>query len=215
MESKVSNYEKACIQWQEKFLQWDLEELQKKVPELKEEGEYLTLYHYARKYGIHKKKGTIEALEDSDPVSNTTKFNIYTLLGFATPGAALTNDWVPFEQLKNARPFGPAFQRGVIRAFALTFAGHGKELEEACIRLKGQKLRYADVGYQLDAFACMPLRFLFWEEDEEFDAQANILYDRSATDFIHVESTVSVASEGLYRLAQAAGIPVKGSTFQL
>lgn len=86
MESKVSNYEKACIQWQEKFLQWDLEELQKKVPELKEEGEYLTLYHYARKYGIHKKKGTIEALEDSDPVSNTTKFNIYTLLGLPHRG---------------------------------------------------------------------------------------------------------------------------------
>lgn len=37
-----------------------------------------------------------------------------------------------------------------------------------------------------------------------------IFYDSSATDFIHVESTVSLAMEGIERLIAVAGITAKG-----
>ena len=86
-------------------------------------------------------------------------------------------------------------------------------MEQACIQLGGTKLEHGDVGYELKSFDCMPVRILFWDEDEEFSAQANILFDYSATDFIHVESTVSIAMEALYRLAEVAGLELKGSTF--
>lgn len=43
------------------------------------------------------------------------------------------------------------------------------------------------MGYEIRAFDCMPMRFFFWERDEEFEAQGNILFDYSATDFNHVE----------------------------
>ena len=59
------------------------------------------------------------------------------------------------------------------------------------------------------------MQFLFWDGDDEFPAQANILYDASATDFIHVESTVTLASEGLFRLAQAACLPIRVETFSM
>ena len=35
---ETNNYEKWCEQWREKFLQIDQEELKKRLPELKEEG---------------------------------------------------------------------------------------------------------------------------------------------------------------------------------
>ena len=53
------------------------------------------------------------------------------------------------------------------------------------------------------------MRVLFWDGDEEFSAQCNLLFDRSATDFIHVESLVSIASEALKHLADTAGLPVR------
>ena len=65
----------------------------------------------------------------------------------------------------------------------------------------------------MDSFACIPMRFLFWDADDEFPAQGNILFDYSVTDYIHVESTVSLAVDGLWRLAREAGLTVKGDTY--
>ena len=41
----------------------------------------------------------------------------------------------------------------------------------------------------------------------------NILFDYSATDFNHVESAVSTAEMGVRRLAELAGLPLKGKSF--
>ena len=209
----MSNYAKLCQEWSEKFLQMDMEGLMKKLPELQEEENFLTLYLFGRKLGIQKATGEIDALEDDRPVGNTTKLNVYTLFGYCKEYASLTGRWVPFRDLRGASPFAPAFQKGVLEPLAATFAGHAEALEQACIQLGGTKLEHGDVGYELKSFDCIPVRIFFWDEDEEFSAQANILFDYSATDFIHVESTVSIAMEALYRLAEVAGLELKGSTF--
>ena len=60
----------------------------------------------------------------------------------------------------------------------------------------------------------MPMRFFFWERDEEFEAQGNILFDYSATDFNHVESAVSIADSGIKRLAELAGSLSGGNLFR-
>lgn len=66
-------------------------------------------------------------------------------------------------------------------------------------------------GYQLPAFECIPMRLYFWDGDEDFEAQANLLFDESAVDFIHVESVVTIASVGVFRLAEAAGLSPDGN----
>ena len=83
--------------------------------------------------------------------------------------------------------------------------------EEAAKKLSGIKLPQSDAGYQIPSFDCIPIRFLFWDGDNEFKAQANILFDYSVTDFIHVESTVSIASDGIKRLAKEAGLDISDS----
>ena len=52
------------------------------------------------------------------------------------------------------------------------------------------------------------MRFLFWDGDDEFPAQGNLLFDKSATDFIHIESVVSIAMVGLDMAAKKAGLPL-------
>lgn len=245
MEPKVSNYEKWCEEWGRRFLTLNQAQLQQTLPELKEEGDYLTLFHFGKKYGIHRQTGKIVLLEEpvqsvfaasstgkspaagtltgrpvsagapaEQPVSTNVRLNIYTLLWYAKPSARLQNHWVTFADLKDARPFAPAFQKGVLQTFARTFTGHSDRLIAACEALGGQKLPHSDVGYQINAFKCIPVQFLFWEGDDEFPAQANMLFDISATDFIHVESVVTIASVGLDELAEAAGIPVYAGGFQ-
>lgn len=208
-----NNYEKQCEEWRERFLTLDQDKLMKKLPELHAENDYLTLFYYNQKHGIHRKTGEIISFESPKPLTLFTRLNIYTLLWYCTDSASFKGDWLPFRSLKDASPFGPAFQRTVIDVFARTFSGHTTELELAFQRLNGKKLSHSDVGYQLDAFACIPVRFLFWDGDEEFPAQANILFDRGSVDFIHVESLVSIASEGLTLLTEASGILPSGNTY--
>jgi hypothetical protein len=50
----------------------------------------------------------------------------------------------------------------------------------------------------------MPIRFLFWDGDEEFPAQANILFDENITEFTHEETVVTIASDGVRCLTDAA-----------
>lgn len=212
-EEKVSNYIKLCNEWAEKFLQMDKTELKKRLPELKEEDGYLKITHFGVLFGIRLDDGWIERLDGNREANATEMLNIYTLLGYVKENAFFMDKWVPFADLRDARPFGPAYKIGVTDVFAQTFSGHAKELKEAFLKLNGKELPQGDVGYQINAFECEPMRFYFWDCDEEFEAQGNILFDYSATDFNHVESAVSTAEMGVRRLAEVAGLPLRGKTF--
>lgn len=201
---KTSNYEMQRRQWQERFLSMDQEALCRRLPGLELTEDQLRLRHFGRLFAVSRRDGTIRCLTDGAPASYNEAMNIYTLLHYARPDARWTGRWLPFRDLRHASPFAAAFQRGIVLPLARTFSGRGDLLPAAVERLRG--VRISDSGFQLPAFACIPMRLNFWEGDEEFEAQANLLFDRSATDFIHVESVVTIASEGVRRLAEAAGL---------
>ena len=214
-EERTSNYIKLCDEWAEKFLQMEKKELMNRLPELKEEDGYLKITHFGVPFGIRLDNGRIDRLDGRAKANTTEMLNIYTLLGYAKEGAFFMNKWVPFADLRNARPFAPAYKVGETDVFGATFSGHEKELREAFGKLGGKELPQGDVGYEIRAFECMPMRFFFWERDEEFEAQGNILFDYSATDFNHVESAVSIADAGIRRLAELADLPVRGKSFRM
>jgi len=228
-EKRASNYEKLCEDWRLKFLELDQEKLCRRLPELKQEGEYLTLFHFGQKYGVHRQTGQIFALSDwimrggaddkaseaLEEVSVNVRLDIYNLFWYSKETAYFQNRWVPFRELKNAGPFAPAFEKNILKPLAATFEGKPDKLREAAQALGGEMLSQADVGFILQCFVCITMQFLFWDGDDEFPAQANILFDYSATDYIHVESTVTLATEGLVRLKKAAGLPLRGTTFEI
>lgn len=214
-EEKISNYLRLCDEWAGKFLKMDQEELKRRLPELKDEGEYLEIIHFGIRYGISKKDGRIVCMEKGREAGTTEMLNIYTLLGYVKSNAFFMDKWVSFADLRGARPFAPAYKVGVTDVFGATFSGHVNELREAFQKLDGRELPQGDVGYEIQAFACEPMRFYFWDRDEEFEAQGNILFDYSATDFNHVESAVSTAEMGVYRLAELAGVPLAGHSFNM
>ena len=211
----VSNYEKLCEAWREKILGLDVQELLRKLPELKVEGDYLTLYHFGRKFGVHMATGTVVAPEDEGPVSVGARMNIYNLFWYSKENAQFHNEWVPFRDVKGASPFAPAFDKNVLKTFARTFTGKTQQLKEAAARLGAVTVKQGDAGFILKCFDCIPIQYLFWDADDEFPAQGNILFDSGVTDFIHVESTVSLATDGFRRLAEEAGIPLRGNVFSM
>ena len=212
-EREVSNYEKLCEFWRERFLQMNLQELKEKIPGLREDEESLRITYFGEEYCIGKKDGSIKRLTGTEEIPRERRMNIYNLFWYSKREAGFQDRWGPFRNVKNASPFAPAFEAHVLKPFAMTFSGHLELLHQAAQRLGGKPLPQGDAGYQVDSFACIPMRFLFWDADDEFPAQGNILFDYSVTDYIHVESTVSLAVDGLWRLAREAGLTVKGDTY--
>ena len=131
---------------------------------------------------------------------------IYHLFYYSKPWARVSGRFVPFRDVKRAAPFDAAFKRNVLDAAARIFSGHLEELHRACRALNGKPLNQGDAGYQIDAFDCMPLQFIFWDGDDAFPAQANILFDADITDFLHEETVVCVGDELLRRLAEESGL---------
>ncbi|HIS64223.1 MAG TPA: DUF3786 domain-containing protein [Candidatus Avoscillospira avistercoris] len=202
------NYERLCSQWAAELSTQPVEELLHRVPELQPDGPgRYVLYHFGRPYHYDSATGLVTAA-DGGHATVLQRLNIYTLLAYCQRDAQPTGQWVPFREVPGAGPYAPAFQRGNLEPFATTFAGHPDALRQAASALGGTPLPESDVGFQLSAFACIPMRFYFWDSDEEFPAQANILFDSGAGRFIHVESLVTLASEALNRLAQTVELPI-------
>lgn len=212
-ETMVSNYEKLCEYWREQFRKMDHRELAAKLPELISRDEDFVLTYFGKRYRINRESGVIQGLDDKKPISSGLQMIIYNLLWFSREGAMLTNKWVPFRSVKNAGPFAPAFSAHVLKPFSETFSGQVEKLHQAAQILGGKPLPQGDAGYEIKSFECIPIQFLFWDGDDEFPAQGNILFDYSVTDFIHVESTVSIAADGITRLAEVAGIPLLGDSY--
>ena len=214
MAEPLSNYEKACRDWQTKLKNANLREILSRVPGLVDRGDSLEILQFGRICRICKEDFHLSAL-DGGKLSMDARLNIYTLLWYCKKDAKNTGEWAPFRELPLASVFEGAFLQNVLRPLALTFAGMPEKLLEAGVSLGGLPVSKADAGFQINAFPEIPMRFLFWDGDEEFPPAANILYDRAAGDFIHPESLVTLATEGLRQLIHKADVPCKGSTFSV
>lgn len=206
----TNNYEQWRLDWKQRFLSLDPLDLCRKLPFLSISQEHLLVPYFEQTVSIQLSTGVIEPPSAWGQLSLMDEMNIYTLLWYAKQDASLSGQWLSFEDLRDARPFGPAFRKGNLAPFAATFCGHTSALAQALNILGGRPLPMGDVGYEIDVFPCIPMQVLFWDADDEFPAQCNLLFDRSTPDFIHIESVVSIASEALKHLAQTAGLPVKG-----
>ena len=136
-----------------------------------------------------------------------TVMNIYNTFYYAAEHPVASGNLVAFRQVKRVYPFEAAYRRTIISRLQKIFSGKTAELKKACEILGGTPLPQGDVGYVLPVFPFLNIAVLFWDKDEEFDAQANMLFDSEITEFMHEENVVCVAADAVYYLTQAAGLP--------
>lgn len=201
----MDHYQLLRQQWRSKIASMDPSSLAKKLPCLTSADDGLHILYWGKDHVISN-TGAVFAVGNPRPISWTDEMNILTHLWYAKENAKLSGQWVPFYDLTGASPYGPAFLRGNLLPLAKSFHGHGAKLRKALQTLDGIDLHMADVGYEISAFPYIPVRILFWDGDEEFPSQVNLLFDRSATEFIHVESIVTIASSLQNRLSILSGL---------
>ena len=132
--------------------------------------------------------------------------NIYNTFYYSAAHPVASGSLVAFRQVKRVYPFEAAYRRTIIFRLQELFAGKTEELRKACEALGGTLLPQGDVGYVLPVFPFLNIAVLFWDKDEEFEAQANMLFDSEITEFMHEENVVCVAADAAYYLTLAAGM---------
>ena len=81
----------------------------------------------------------------------------------------------------------PAFQNNAIRPIKERFGENPKELLDAGKRIGGKEIDKGDAAVEIPVFPKIPVTVIVWAGDEEIPANANILFDYSAKEQIHIE----------------------------
>ena len=204
MKAEKSNYEQVIENWRRKFLEMDQVALIRKF-DLEADDEALYITYFSRKLRIDRKNGVIT--DQGVRPGFDTVMNIYNTFYYAAEHPVASGNLVAFRQVKRVYPFEAAYRRTIIFRLQKTFSGKTAELKKACEILGGTPLPQGEVGYVLPVFPFLNIAELFWDKDEEFDAQANMLFDSEITEFMHEENVVCVAADAVYYLTRAAGLP--------
>lgn len=206
---KTSNYDKVIEEWRLRFLNMDHESIIRKF-HLESDENALYLSYFSHKMRIDRKNGVITYVnEPKRRVGFNTCMDIYNLFHYSIEVPVASGKLVPFREVKRVYPFEAAYKRTVIKTFQDTFSGHVKELKAACEKLGGTPLPQGDAGYRLPVYPFLDIALFFWDADEEFEAQGNMLFDSNITDFLHEENVVCVAADAVYYLTEAAGLKTK------
>lgn len=199
------NYEKVREDWRKKAVNWDYEEHYRALGLPGYQKGVLPIYYYGMKYELD--PGTGEIWEAEHPKRELTfaeAMAIYHVFYYSKPHPVPSGIWVPLREVKGAGPFAPAFIRQNLEPFARAFSGKTDILREAGKKLGFLPVDQSDAGLEARVFSNLSIRFLFWDGDEEFPAQANVLFDSNITDYVHEETAIMIGGDGLRRLTAAA-----------
>jgi hypothetical protein len=105
----------------------------------------------------------------------------------------LENEWISFKELSGGEAYYPAFRKRAVDPIIFKYGNNPAGLYENLDKLKGKKAEGADAGIILDAFSGVPIMVLAWKADEEFSAEANLLFDRSISGILSTEDIAVLA----------------------
>jgi hypothetical protein len=100
------------------------------------------------------------------------------------------DEWISFNDLAGGKGYFAAFRKRAIEPIMRKYAKFPQDLVSCLERLPGKKIQYGDCALVLEVFEAVPVMVALWGQDEEFSAEANMLFDRS---IIEVFSTEDVA----------------------
>lgn len=195
------NHEKVSEQWRQEFSQYDPARI-KNTLHLETDEEYLYLQYFLKPYRLCLKNGVLEKKSDetwSDQLYFNEAMAIYHFLYYTKDIPVISGSWVLSQTVDGVVSRRPTADP-LLDPFARKYSGKLKELRTACEQAGGTKLDIGDVGYEFEAFPQVHLRLIFWEAEEDFPAQAQILVDRCVTDFIHYETIGCLIADLLDRL---------------
>lgn len=102
-------------------------------------------------------------------------------------GSPETGKWISFADLPGGRFYNAAFQGYTGSVIASSFGQDDIALSDACLKIGGEQIGFADRSYRFAPLPRVPLLVAWWQGDEDFPDSAQILFDSSASHHLPVD----------------------------
>jgi hypothetical protein len=116
------------------------------------------------------------------------------------PQAGVSGEWVAYREIPGATFYFGAFVKRALDPLKKGFGQNTEGFGRAAGRLKGEAVGIGDAGFEFRVFPRVPVRVILYAGDEEFAAEANILFDRSIGRILSPEDVAWMAGMLVYRL---------------
>jgi hypothetical protein len=153
------------------------------------------------------KAGTLTDKLSSGQMENLGEWGIQlfsTLLAhysLANP-TPLSGRLVKFKDVPGGYAYEGAFIKRAIQPIADVFGDNPEELGRVAELLDGKKLKFGDASTEIPALKGIPLTYILWAKGE-FPAEATILYDESASNYLPTEDLAGLGEIATIRLIEA------------
>jgi hypothetical protein len=111
-----------------------------------------------------------------------------------------SGDWIAYREIPGATFYFGAFVKRAVDPLKKVFGQDIAGFSRAAARLEGEPLQIGDAGFEFRIFPKVPVRLVLHAGDEEFPAEANILFDRSIGRMLSPEDVAWMAGMLVYRL---------------
>ena len=111
-----------------------------------------------------------------------------------------SGDWVAYREIPGATFYFSAFAKRALEPLKKVFGQNLTGFKAAAARLSGAPVGFGDAAYEFQVLPKVPIRLILHSGDEEFPAEANILFDRSIGWQLSPEDIAWLAGMLVYRL---------------
>ena len=112
----------------------------------------------------------------------------------------LTGNWIAYREIPGASFYFAAFVKRAIDPLKKVFGHNIEGLNQAGAKIGAEQMDFGDAGLQLTVLPKTPLQLILWQGDDEFPAEANILFDEITGDILSPEDAAWLAGMVVYRL---------------
>jgi len=150
-----------------------------------QEGRFLVPF-FGTTYNVSWPAGQVRRASDGSEADIPSRILLlhYLLTADGTPTA---DRWIAFRNLPGGLGYDAAFQSRANLRLARAFGSERAAFEAAARALKGESLNFGDASFLFRMLPRLWLAVVLYLADDEFPANANVLFDASASHYLPTE----------------------------
>lgn len=107
-------------------------------------------------------------------------------------GTSLTNNYISYKEIQDGQVYYPNFYKRTILRLADIYNQDPASFLDKSNALDANILDKGDLSFSFDFMKNVNFQFILYDEDEEFEATANILMDQNIEDYFNAEDLAVV-----------------------
>jgi hypothetical protein len=112
--------------------------------------------------------------------------------------------WISYREIPGAAFYFGAFVKRAVDPLKKVFGQNLSGFCDAAVKLHATAIENGDAAFEFKVLPAVPLQLILWKADDEFPAEANILFDSTIGQILSPEDVAWLAGMVVYRLMALA-----------